>query len=1388
MEFAPHKPTASSQLIAWERRWLPLGVEGEDREFGTGFLESWDDVFGLTSKNGLKTLPELLDLRCLVLCGEPGMGKSKELELQRTVIEGKARQKGALYWRSFRDTISPEHLLADLTASEPWRRWLDGSELTVVTDGVDEGLALASNLIRVLTAELRGRPVERLHLILVCRDAEWPLKEGTELMSLWEPEDVGRFKLQRLRVCDAEEAARHWGLSEQKTAEFMAAIRKAAIEEFAARPITLQMLVEEFKLNHGLPGTRIQVFERGCLRLCRQDPDRAKFLKKAVGFQFTERQLFSPVTKAAALTLLCRYSGISETPSQHRLDFESLIPKDANAEERAKIEVALGTALFADAGHQSRCFAHPSYADYLAAVYLSGFPLAQIFDLICIRSGEGRHVVPQLSEVAAWLALKHEDFANWLIVHEPEILLRNDASSLSQKTRERFVSELFKRLQKEEAFDDWQLKRFYASFYHPKLAEQLRPYLKDPKTSRFAMRAAIHLAQINRLNELFEELFDIAKDRSVENGLREQAMNAVCDLIHDTRLAELEPFARCEAGPDPHDELRAAALKTMIPRHWKVSTALPALGKGSNLNFIGEFHMVCAAFLPKELETTDVVAVLKHFAQMDYPFQGMHNNLENLAYRTLVVAGCNLDKPDIAGEFLSFIRKKLSQHQLPLGIDNPEWKESIADNPTRRRKLAEVLVAAPGITAEELRDFQFHRFVPLKIEDCSWFIKQVESANDAMRALWVKLVRMFWPNVMDSPSRDEFMEACERVPELGADINWPCAVDINSEAGKACREAWEYEKRVQKAPGEVPPQPAAEERFNAALLMAETDWRHWGTLGWELQRAEDGADIYSANLDATQKHRWRVCTETQKRQVVQCARAFLLKAEVSDVLKGKDPTPIEVIWALWLTKDYLDSDKDLLFAFKEKWSIAVLARPYVGGAQEQQILAKILVDLDVARAKEALRHALLTSLTSKVGVANVLASFELAWQSAFSQVLADFATRNKLAGAALISVMSFLARQDAAVVSPWLDDQLNAPTQNDLPTLLALAAGLTSDTTWQAAKAQLEKDPVLATSSLQKLADMHVSSKDMLSVAGPVRLADLFLLLENAFPTASPIKAPPDDARQHVEKLRNSIPERLEAMANQAACDELVRLASAIPQSRTWLRWHLRDARQNWLRNSWSGVPLEVVLAMGEKHERRWVRSEEDLQELVLDSVARFQDELNHTVHPTVPDLWNEKPPRPKDEIALTEKLVRWLNTDLGAKNGAAVGCQVEPSRVHETDIEVWARQGSAAPAGEGFVITIEVKCSFNREVATSLEKQLIGEYLLTLNRKYGIYLVGWYKAPGWKPDHNPLKAKNYAQAKQVVSQLLSTSRSAYPELRVDAVCLNCEFPQAFRRRAECSI
>ena len=136
----------------------------------------------------------------------------------------------------------------------------------------------------------------------------------------------------------------------------------------------------------------------------------------------------------------------------------------------------------------------------------------------------------------------------------------------------------------------------------------------------------------------------------------------------------------------------------LVPRHWKVSTALPHVAKPSNHNFSGAFHTVYHSYLPKQVEPEDLPALLREIRQIDHPFMGYDNQVKPVASRALVLAACHLDDVETAIRFVALVRTKLRQQQLLHGIDEPEWKEQVEGNPVRRRQVANLFIAAPGMT------------------------------------------------------------------------------------------------------------------------------------------------------------------------------------------------------------------------------------------------------------------------------------------------------------------------------------------------------------------------------------------------------------------------------------------------------------------------------------------------------------------------------------------------------------------------------------------------------------------------------------------------------------------------------------------------------------------
>ena len=152
--------------------------------------------------------------KCLILCGDPGTGKSTALQQARPILENALGADAKLIWLEFRDVPNESVFARRTFESDAWKQWENSSgKLALVVDGVDEGLVKIPGFVSYLAGELRNAPIDRLQIVLVCRSAEWPVSEGQQLIGLWGViEKPPIFELCPLRQCDAMQAAEALGI------------------------------------------------------------------------------------------------------------------------------------------------------------------------------------------------------------------------------------------------------------------------------------------------------------------------------------------------------------------------------------------------------------------------------------------------------------------------------------------------------------------------------------------------------------------------------------------------------------------------------------------------------------------------------------------------------------------------------------------------------------------------------------------------------------------------------------------------------------------------------------------------------------------------------------------------------------------------------------------------------------------------------------------------------------------------------------------------------------------------------------------------------------------------------------------------------------------------
>lgn len=504
----------SAITYPWHRRWLPIVpaadvLEPPYQPDSTGYvnLERWRPKLK-TELAGL-ALDDLTEQhRCVVLLGEPGIGKSQEWKTQEARL---ASRPGHFFLNL--GTIDSEQVLRreiDEAVAEAARQD-DNAIFTLWLDSLDEGLLHVSTLQNALLRALRPLPAGRLCLRIMCRNAVWPVAFSEALAKLLHlPEPVAEpafltLLLSPLTRAQVQEAAELEGFDAE---QFLTTVADADAQPLASRPVTLNLLVQLYRKHQPTFGLteiagRAGIYERGCLELCeRPDRDRpeghrpdAQLRLLLAGYVamltvLTNRRLLfaEPALDLLGPTELDVYAlGGGTTASRKGMQAAITSP--------ALRDVFRNTGLFTDLGGGRLVWAHQSYAEFLAAWYLnlSELPVGSLRPLFRSTADPAGGIVPALHETAAWLADMQPAFWEEMLALDPVALLQSDLRRLSLARRAQVVHRLVQWM-RPLAYPPYQSATFLQHLDHPDLAGQIGPLLTDPTTPGAVARFATDLA------------------------------------------------------------------------------------------------------------------------------------------------------------------------------------------------------------------------------------------------------------------------------------------------------------------------------------------------------------------------------------------------------------------------------------------------------------------------------------------------------------------------------------------------------------------------------------------------------------------------------------------------------------------------------------------------------------------------------------------------------------------------------------------------------------------------------------------------------------------------------------------------------------------------------
>ncbi len=1350
--------TVGNSRYPWKRFFVQRG--GVLHLSNDGYLEDPETANGRAVNPEVVPFESIDSTPCLVLLGEPGMGKTKAMEDATQSVRSLTVHKGedvlSLDLRSYQ---SEQRLANDLFGNAAFISWSQGKRrLHVFIDSLDECLLKVTTVAAVLADELKKYPRrEGLLLRIACRTAAWPALLEDELEKRWGHGSVGIYELAPLRRKDISLAACVEGLD---AGAFMKAVARSRAEPLAIRPVTLKFLLSTFAQTGTLLSTQKDLYLRGCLILC-TEANESRIVSPALSGALTPEQRLEIASRIAAVTILSNRYAVWTAPDLGCVPDSDVSLSDlcggTESVSDSGFEVtpnalreALDTGLFSSRGPNQMGWSHRSYSEFLAARYLANrsVPYEQLTTLMLHPSDPDGKLVPQLHGMVAWLAGMRDDVLQAVMRIEPEVLLSSDAATVSEDTRVSLVSSLLR------AYETGLLvtrnsgaSKLYGRLAHTQLRQQLQPYITDGRITVDARQFAIDVADACEVQCLLPDLARVALNATDPESIRVNAAYAIARWGNVETRSQLVPLVRGGDHRDPNDELKGVGLLACWPNVLSTAEVLAVLTEPKQDSFFGVYSRFISEFT-RALAPTDLIPALE-WVRVRQHLNSRYSALDDLVNKVMLMGWQYFEQPGVPEAYAKAFLSMAREREQPL-------KAVDFSNAPHRRHLVEYTM--PLLSGPE--DSGLFGIITqpglISKADTSWLLERLISSDCVKtRSIFARLVR--W--AMDVSDADAIFEAMGHSDELRAEVgHWFEPVALGSEKAATMKEYHESTVRLQTRGETQTTKPGQSPSTRALSLL---DKFEQGTIDafWQLNliiAQGDDAACYGKEfeLDLTVLPGWREASAETRRRIVTAAQKYL-----------QDGEPKESSWlgtqtwyrpavagyrALYLLCHeaqgiVLRLDGDLW----RKWASAVA---WFGAEPKSDNSAFVqLIELTYRNAaQEYLRTVSLSidSPGSEGRVNSLLRKLRFVWDGRIAELLLTKVRERHLPEPVFVRSLIELMKHHVAdakvfaesLVSQWPHKE---GAHRRLATMACLVLVGHSEGTWPLVWSAIRSEPEFGADVLTELSHSDEYGRLDLNSLSEEHLAALYSWLCSRFPHSEDPKH--DGAylvspRDSVASLRNEVLHHLSSRGTIEAGIAIRALCASMPDAK-WLPYVLQDAEAIALRQTWVAPNARSLLQLFRRRENRFVDSGNHLLEVLRESLDRLQQELAGET-PIAPFMWNMVEAgkfRPRSEEDLSDFIKVHLADDL-VQTGIIVNREVQIRRGsgrkpgQRTDIHVDTVMPEAGHASARISAIIEVKGCWNPSLHTDMKSQLVDRYLAENRCPNGLYLVVWFNPEQWDP------------------------------------------------------
>jgi hypothetical protein len=1263
-----------AELYNWKRFWCPRS--GDIRLDWRGYLSDPESDWGRHENPNLVTIDKLADVPCLVLLGEPGIGKSQEMtDLVNHTAGSQSHSFIEINLRSC------SHLASDLSQEPGFVSWMDGSDrLYLFLDSLDEGLLEARNLAVQIVDEFRKKKyrdkLDRLYLRIACRTAVFPqvLEEG--LGEIWGDDNTDFYELAPLRQADVEVAANQRGIDAQT---FLAEIDRRKIASFAIKPITLKFLINRFKKHNGhFPEEQslADIYLDGCRALC-EDPNPSRRVGLTRRLEVEQRLIVA--ARIAAVTIFANRFAVWTEPDTGDIPVEDvLIRVLAVQSETASgnsflvsedvIREVLDTGLFSSRGVSGRMgWAHQIYAEFLAAWYLQTHDLSleQVLSLIL----NDDRVVPQLQEAVAWLASMIPEVFEEVMKIDPDVLLQSDVASRAEEDKAHLVDSLLR------AYDEERLRyRFnkYQHLNHSNIGTQLRAYICDSEKSESSRLVAIDICSACGIHTLQDDLLALVFDSSEIYQIRIQALRALGEIAGPKSIGKLKQLVTERQEDDISDRLKGHALKILFPNHIELKDLLKNLSEPKTKVIGNPYSDFIANDFSARLSIKDLPQVLKWVESrpgrhsLRYPWCEMDDAVMLKAWQ-------HLHEPKIADAFACVAKIKLEQdegllgHRPPISYTSETFESHcdhfierlVREDAERRRGLIQKLIS---IVPKSVTDCPWLTQIVCS-EDILWLIENSVSIEDKQETnIWIKLLRqslMHHNFIKENWKKVEhveaILEACKKSSDMRSEFKFEtefdagCAVELNTRYAKDLRAnylKWQYQATAIEP--EILLDPMPKQRVLDVLGKVEAGAPElWWQIVMELTLKPTSTHyIFPDSMDVTRLAGWQEAETHTRLRIIKEAKCFIdtfeTKKNAGTNILGNDT--FAIFQALYLIAK--EESNTLAIIAPDVWGkcmpvIHHVLDSHFGQGAEDDKYCIIVVKTAYSKSPKMFIKTL-TTLMIRKNYQLYTYYIEDAYRR-IKQVLQETLTAKIIEEVDLKSIqpgMLALLLEDLFISDFDEAKQLGLKLlfefadEDDNYRAIAVSHILLrnlDDSIWKPIWKFIQGNSVFGKQLLEDFAQEAVFETHIEQKLTELELADLYIFLEHNYTFANDILDSADTlvSLKHAPAIlaswKNIVLQQLCQRDNDRALQGFQKIVKEFPGQRKKLQSMLLDAEASNRHYTWKPATPKQLFQLVYDREKRLVQNGQQLLDVLAESLKRLELELQGET-PAVRDLWDKTP------------------------------------------------------------------------------------------------------------------------------------------------------------------